>query len=373
MIKKKRVIDCMSDTDKNAVRYFVGSNSSCGFFSLFSDVYDNRDGWRAFLIKGGPGSGKSTLMKKVAARFEERFPVEYLHCSSDPDSLDGVVLPDLKICVMDATAPHVLEPKYPGACENIINIGECWDPEILRRCSGEIIALAEECSALHRAAQSYLKGCGIIKRDGDRYYAEAVNTEKLARFAQRLSRRELPKISDSPGRQKRRMLSAYGPQGLKYFSETVNVLSDRVYCIQDDSGVISGQLLGEIRRCAIAAGYDVVSCMSPLFGEVTEHLLIPSAGLSLVTVNKFLKAPREGCRCINTRRFLDAQKLYGHKVRIGFNKKALTALTNEAGGQMLLAKQTHDLLERYYVSAMDFEKVERLGNGLCSMIEQIIA
>ena len=68
---------------------------------------------------------ESTLMKKVAHKAEEMgYETELIYFSSDPESLDGVIVKDLNISVIDGTSPHTLEPKFPGAVENIINTGD---------------------------------------------------------------------------------------------------------------------------------------------------------------------------------------------------------------------------------------------------------
>ena len=68
------------------------------------------------LILGPSGSGKSTLMKRVAAAAEGRCEqIELIHCSSDADSLDGVILHDVKTSIADGTSPHAGVP-------NIINL-----------------------------------------------------------------------------------------------------------------------------------------------------------------------------------------------------------------------------------------------------------
>ena len=80
-------------------RYFLGCNSREGFFTLFPQFTRPAAGWRCILIKGGPGTGKSTLMKKVVRTAAGRcHPVEEIHCSSDADSLDGAIFPEIK-CV----------------------------------------------------------------------------------------------------------------------------------------------------------------------------------------------------------------------------------------------------------------------------------
>lgn len=93
--------------DKSAPCFFLGANSPCGFVSRFDSLYDPEGGWHAFVLKGGPGTGKSTLMHRVAAAAQEAHAqVERIHCSSDPASLDAVILPGQKLCIVDGTAPH---------------------------------------------------------------------------------------------------------------------------------------------------------------------------------------------------------------------------------------------------------------------------
>ena len=43
--------------------YFLAANSGQGFYSKFGECYDAHNGWKAYVIKGGPGTGKSSLMK----------------------------------------------------------------------------------------------------------------------------------------------------------------------------------------------------------------------------------------------------------------------------------------------------------------------
>lgn len=72
------------------LHFFLGANTPQGFVSRFDQLADPAGGWREFVIKGGPGTGKSTLMKRVAAAAEGRCEqIELIHCSSDADSLDG--------------------------------------------------------------------------------------------------------------------------------------------------------------------------------------------------------------------------------------------------------------------------------------------
>ena len=72
-------------------------------------------------------------MRTIARDLEENgYAVEYILCSGDPDSLDGIFIPELKTGFVDGTAPHVIEPKYPAAAEQYINLGTFYDVKALK-------------------------------------------------------------------------------------------------------------------------------------------------------------------------------------------------------------------------------------------------
>lgn len=92
--------------------FFAGANSGEGFRNLFSEMVDIEDTYDFMVLKGGPGVGKNTFMREIGRTMEEAgTAVEYLWCSGDPDSLDGVVLPELRCAVADGTAPHGIVSK----------------------------------------------------------------------------------------------------------------------------------------------------------------------------------------------------------------------------------------------------------------------
>ncbi|MCL2751542.1 MAG: hypothetical protein FWE62_02175 [Firmicutes bacterium] len=105
--------------------YFASANTGEGFYNCFGSINDARRPGFLYILKGGPGTGKSTLMKKIGAHFERLGePIEYFRCSSDDASLDGVRLPRANVAVIDGTAPHVTEAEMPGVTAQIVNLGE---------------------------------------------------------------------------------------------------------------------------------------------------------------------------------------------------------------------------------------------------------
>ena len=46
-------------------KFFAAANTENGFYSLFDDVFSPESFRRIYILKGGPGTGKSTLMGNI--------------------------------------------------------------------------------------------------------------------------------------------------------------------------------------------------------------------------------------------------------------------------------------------------------------------
>lgn len=176
---------------KKALDFFLAANTPQGFVSRFDQLGNHREGWRSIIIKGVPGCGKSSLMKKIAEDFlEAGEDVERIHCSSDPDSLDGVMIERLKISIADGTAPHVLEPKYPGAYEQILNLFDALDMETLFHNREEIISLFDQNKILYERAYRFLSAAGSLQSDNAKLGTECLDIIKINKTALRFARQE---------------------------------------------------------------------------------------------------------------------------------------------------------------------------------------
>ena len=118
----------------------------------------------------------------------------------------------------------------------------------------------------------------------------------------------------------------------------------------------------EAKERLLAAGLDVTACLCPMSaGKLIEHLIIPKLRLCLFTANRFHPAPEAPLRRIHARRFMDEEGMKTHRYRLHFNAKAEAELLAEAIRMLENAKETHDMLEAFYIPAMDFKKVEKRG------------
>ncbi len=350
---------------KETLGSFLGANTPNGFVSFFDELYNPYEKSRALIIKGGPGTGKSTLMKAIQKKAAEKgYITECAFCASDPKSLDGVIIPELSLCMADGTSPHVIEPRFPGACETIINTGEFWDSRRLFERGDEIRALTLENSLHHRRSSTYLSAAGKLFSENRRLLSEYVNIDKIYSYAVRFINRELPKVSDSPGKKKRRFISAISPDGRVFLGDTVKNQAYRIIGVEDEFGAASSLLIDRIGELAAKRGYDVLFCYCPMSpkGEC-EHIIIPKAGIALISERKNHRTNLSYDRLIHSKRFL-YEGAETHRKQLCFNRKLQNVLTDESINCLKKAKAVHDRLEKIYIENMDFYALSQLAQKL---------
>ncbi len=350
-------------------KYFLAANSGEGFYSRFKENYDCFDGWRAFIIKGGAGTGKSSLMKKIAAKSEySGIDTVVCPCSSDPDSLDAVILPDKKIIILDGTAPHVVEPSFPGAAENIINLGDCWDSAVLYKKRNAIIDATLKNKLIHKTATRYLLAAGQIFSDNIKLAEPYADNRHISDFATKLCKKTIPQKSAFIGTEWVRFIEGITPKGIISFPYTVTEHYKNRIIFEDDYAVTAPLIMEIIRKYALAAGYEVITLKNPFLPSViTDHILIPELSLAFLTENSYIHFDCDERR-IHARRFLDVSAINRCRQKRRFNKKIFEELISGACSFLAQAKHTHDDLESFYISAMNFEKTSAYAEKLWESI-----
>lgn len=345
---------------KSELKYFLAANSAEGFVSAFNKCYEANNGWRAYIIKGGPGTGKSSFMKKIAEKArQENEKYELFPCSSDPNSLDAVILPEKKVVILDGTSPHTVDPVYPGVCEEILNFGEFWKTELLLYNAKEIIKLTDKNKSLHRSASRYLQAAGSLLTDNLKTIALSTDKAKTSAFAKKLCKRYIPK-GIGIGYEWERFLEGITPQGIVSFSDTVLSSCQNTVIIEDAFGSVSNIIMNRIREYALSNGYDIISIKNALLPlTLLDGVIIPELSLCFIRESGSFKI-NSPIRRIHARRFISDKAL--SRKRLKFNKKAIASLLSSATKTLSLAKSVHDELESLYIKAMDFDSLSRFAD-----------
>ncbi len=343
---------------------FLGGSSPNGFRTHF-DRMTADTGFHTYIIKGGPGTGKSSLMKRLAEAFPDDDKEIYC-CSSDPSSLDALIFTKRKVILVDGTPPHVFEPEYPGAVQQILDLGVYWNINRLKNSKDAIIAANSAYLQQHARCRRYITALAAVISDTCQIGTSALNERKLDGFTERLSKKLLSKKEHShEGKLEFRQLSALTPEGY-----ITNIPEDySIYLLNDSFYAGSEKFLRKFSDAAVRKGYDVSVSICTVYGNDSfEHMLIPELKTAFFTADPLNELSVIAKQPVNFRRFYDKNIISAKKLRIRFNNSAAKDLREEAVLSLKNAKAEHDVLESFYTPAVDFDGINRL---CCSMISEI--
>ena len=350
---------------EHKVQYFLGANAPDGFYSLYPELIDLERARAVYILKGGPGCGKSTLMRRVGERMEQAgLETEYILCSGDPDSLDGLVLPQLGVAIVDGTAPHVVEAKYPAVVERYVDLGQSYDAAGLQDIREEIIGAMDGYPACYQRAYRCLGAAERLREDMRAALLTDAAGEKLARRARGILARELrPRSGGQKGRVKQRFLGAVTHKGVLCLYDTAFAQCSRVYELADRDG-LAHELLIHLLAGAVEGGYDAVACPNPMAPSRLAHLLVPQRGLAFVSTAGETALPRPADRRIHLDGAAEGDVLRRDRPRLHFARKVSAALIGEAVASLSQAKAMHDRLEALYNPYVDFDLVEETARQI---------
>lgn len=341
--------------------FFLGANTAGGFVSLYGEILGAHLD-TVLLLKGGPGCGKSSFLRRVASRLEAAgHPAEHIACSGDPDSLDAAIFPSLRAALADATAPHVLEPTMPGAVERYVDLGRFYDAAALRKKRGELAPHFAACRLCYERAYRLLSAaCGVRETGRALLFSEEL-AGRLRRRAAGIAARELRKGGGPTGGTARRFLGAVTHQGVVCRFDTARHYCPRLYVLEDTWG-LADALLRPLSAAATASGRDVIECPDPLCPERLAHLLIPALALGFVSSSPAAAYDARPYRRIRLDAAPDAAVRRACRARLRFSKRLFSSLLDESVEALAQAKEQHDELEALYNPHVDFAGVYALAD-----------
>ena len=334
--------------------YFAAMNGRAGFTSFFEEIFFCEGIKKRYVIKGGPGTGKSSFMKRAALRAESGGArVEYYYCSSDTSSLDGIVI-DSRIALLDGTSPHCYDTVLPGARDEIVNLGEFWRAEGLESRAQELFELSERKKRAYASAYGFLRASGEAFDGGMTAMASCVNEEKLKGAAGRLFYK-LQRTTAMPsravtavGRIRTCQISALGTCGRQRL-DTLERRAVSICPIEEYYGT-SQLFLRELIALGLSYGERMsVSYNAPYTG-VPEAVLFERTG-ELFTCG----VAKDGETAVNMKRFVNAHALSRVRPCCRGAAQATERLNALAEERLSEAGRLHGEIERIYVANMDFE------------------
>ena len=346
---------------------FAGANSAAGFVSFYETILFDEEIERIYILKGGPGTGKSRFMKDAALLAVERgFSVERYSCSSDPDSLDGVVIGG-KIAIIDGTAPHAVDPSSPGARDEIINLGAFWDADKLKEREVEIKVLQGLKGESYARAYRYLLSHKSVQ-DINLSLALPCFKEKKAMNSVDNIFREIKKgggYSLSVG-----MILSVGMKG-RVRLDTYLQLGERI-CLIEDHVDIAYLVTHKLGEKAAERGLNVRISYHPILPDRIDALLLEDSKTVFLVCEadqtERLRAAVPHSRVIRARRLIEPSVMRQKREGIRQTFRLREALIGGAQDELGKVAKAHFELEKIYSAAMDFDAKERYTDALCERL-----
>lgn len=330
-------------------RFFAAANGFSGFRSYFPVVFNSSDFDRLFVLKGGPGTGKSSFLRSLLSFGEENgFSCEAVLCSSDPHSLDGVILEKSgkRFAALDGTAPHTRDTEIPGAADEIINLGENWNTEQLISNRRLIQELAKKKRINYEKAYSALNNAGIITdvENGERRCC--VREEKIKSDAKSLAESLIS--SQKRGKEIIRLNDSFGRFG-SFKVDTLEALSSQVIKVEN-TPLASVLFMGELRKFLKDADISMTVFPDVFNSEAVSAIYLHESRTSVVLSDS-------SCLDVKVSDFISGDI---SPELLDSLSQARTRFLDEAKKYFTFASDLHFELEKIYISAMNFGRNEIL-------------
>lgn len=313
-------------------KHFLASANSCqGFINFFNNINPSKNAF-TYILKGGPGTGKSTIMKTIASNYKKRgYDIEYFYCSSDPQSLDGVKIKTKNIAIVDGTAPHVTEATIPGIKEKIINVGEFIKPEI-KKYKDTIEKL------LIKKKNDFEKAYQTLKSISHLINVEELNTKTSKNICFNLQDKLSLIPQKQTGSERKLFCSFVSNKGIENF---YNKNKFKKIEILPFNFFENCKILKDLSKMLLKNNFNYILFMSPLNPNLIEALYIEE-----------------------TKTIIFAFDINKNVLENFKNKTIIQKLSKQAGSYIEKAKYYHKKIENYYVKNMDFDALKNYINSI---------
>ncbi len=322
--------------------FFAGANTGYGFDMRFDEINTNQG--LTYILKGGSGNGKSTLMKTVGKHFLKKgFDVEFVHCSTDPKSLDGIKITQKNILILDGTNPHVVEAKAVAVTDKILNIGAFVKDDILKE-KEKIIKILDEKSQKFKVFYQILQSTlGLLKVQELMQKNEKQDCETISH--QIFNELNLPKI-ERDAKNRNLFLSAIGGDG------TINLLAENNF---KTTKVVKTNLfqfsnvVSILKEKVLQSGFDCICFLNPLNPSFCDAFCVPAISFCLVL-----------------------EEEQSQNAQVLFCQNQIKKMLCFASKVLLEARSLHQKLEEIYITHTNFKEIDKFTKKLVTEIEQRI-
>lgn len=348
---------------ENASHYFARGNTAHGAHFLYKSAFQGLN--KTLVLMGPPGTGKSTIIRKLADGLVSRGQhVQYFHSPLRPDELDGIIATELKVGIVDGQACEWTIEGSAGATTEF-DFGTAIDN---RGISTETLGMIEELKgeltdAYSKAYESFATALRIHD-EWEKLYIESMEFDKADQIAQEL----IQELYDGheneiPSNGRHLFFGAATPKGAFDFIQSLTASLNRRIFIKGRPGSGKSTLLKKLAAAAEKKGIDVQVYHCGFDPNSLDMLIFPKLSTAIFdsTAPHEYFPDRDGDEILDMyERTMTPGTDETYAAEIAVIKERYSAKMKEATSHLAAAEAVDSQIKSFYTAATKFPIVEEL-------------
>lgn len=356
--------------------YFAQGNTARGAHFLYASAFNGLN--KIFVLTGPQGTGKSTVMQSLADNLLDRgLHVQCFHSPLRPDELDGIILTEWKVGIVDGRACEGIPESGAGEIVSI-PFGEAVDHSlILPEHNITIAELRGKLESAYSKTYETFAEALRIHDEWEKYYINNMDFSKADGIAEELIQ-ELyaDQESDTPTASRHLFFGAATPRGALDFIQSLTAQLERRIFIKGRAGSGKSTLLKRLASAAEQRGIEVQVFHCGFDPNSLDMLIFPKLGTAIFdsTAPHEYFPDRDGDEILDMyERAIAPGTDEAHAAAIAEIKARYSAKMKEATSYLAEAEAIDAQIKAYYVAATDFSIVEKFHLQLQSELNERIS
>ncbi|MFC5407635.1 nucleoside-triphosphatase [Cohnella soli] len=355
--------------------YFARGNTAHGAHFLYKSAFDGLN--KIFVLTGPQGTGKSTVIRSLADRqMDQGQHVQCFHSPLRPDELDGIILTELKVGIIDGRVCEGISENEAGEIV-FIHFGDALDNSLIAPGQTEVIEdiRGKLNSAYSKAYETFLTALRIHD-EWEKYYIDNMDFMKADQIANNLIQELYAGHEcDSPTIGRHLFFGAATPKGAFDFIQSLTVQLERRIFIKGRPGSGKSTLLKKLAAAAEKKGIEVQVFHCGFDPNSLDMLIFPTLRTAIFDST----APHEYFPDRDGDEILDMYMLTtapgtdeAYAAEIAAIKERYSAKMKEATSLLAEAEAIDSLIKAIYVAATNYSIVEELQRQLQSELSRLV-